>query len=347
MSENTARGVKLDAYSHILPQPYFDLLGQIAPDKGAITRWLHIPILWDLEARLEMMEQFPGYQQILTLSSPPVETFTTPEQAPDIAALGNDLMADICERYPDRFPAWVASLPMNAPDAILAEVERALSMPGCCGVQVFTNVNGLPLDDPRFRPLFAEMASRDLPIWMHPARPASFSDYRTEDASRYEIWWTFGWPYETSAAMARLVFSGIMIDHPSLKVITHHMGAMVPYFDGRVGYGWDQLGSRTPGTELTDLLASLPNRPVDYFRRFYADTALSGSVAGTKCGLEFFGTDHTVFATDCPFDPEGGPMYIRETIEVLDALDVSEDVRRDIYYGNIRRIAGLDRAQTP
>lgn len=331
----------IDAYSHILPQPYFELLGEIAPDKGAIKRWLNIPVLWDLEARLEMMECFPGYQQILTLSSPPIESFTTPDQAPEVAAMANDLMAEICEKYPEQFPAWVAALPMNSFEAVLLEIERAFKLPNCCGVQIFTNVAGRPLDDPEFRPLFAEMERRDFPIWMHPARAAKFPDYRTEEESKYEIWWTFGWPYETSAAMARLVFSGIMLEYPGLKIITHHMGAMIPFFEGRVGYGWDQLGSRTPGTELADLLASMPERPVEYFRRFYADTALCGSVAGTKCGLDFFGAEHTLFGTDCPFDPDGGPLYIEKTIEVIEQLGLSDDESEAIYHRNLARLAGL------
>ena len=79
-------------------------------------------------------------------------------------------------------------------------------------------------------------------------------DYKTEDRSKYEIWWTFGWPYETSAAMARLVFGGVMDRLPQLKVMAHHLGAMVPYFEGRVGPGWDQLGKRTTDEDLAPVL---------------------------------------------------------------------------------------------
>src|SRR5688572_32029110 len=89
------------------------------------------------------------------------------------------------------------------------------------------------------------MAAFGLPVWLHPFRGADVTDYATEEKSLFEIWWTFGWPYETSVAMARLVFSGIFDRHPGLKIITHHLGAMAPYFEGRVGPGWDQLGSRT------------------------------------------------------------------------------------------------------
>src|SRR5262249_34478301 len=86
----------------------------------------------------------------------------------------------------------------------------------------------------------------------------------TESTSQFEIWWTFGWPYETSAAMARIVFAGLFDKHPGLKIITHHMGGMVPYFEGRVGHGWDQLGTRTSGVDLTEVLRTLERRPIDF-----------------------------------------------------------------------------------
>jgi Predicted metal-dependent hydrolase of the TIM-barrel fold len=139
----------------------------------------------------------------------------------------------------------VASIALNDPDAACAEARRAISDLGACGVQVFTNVNGAPLTSPEFLPLFDLIAEYDRPMWLHPARGSDFADYRTETSSKFEIWWTFGWPYETSVTMARIVFAGLFDRHPGLKIITHHMGGMIPYFEGRVGHGWDQLGTRT------------------------------------------------------------------------------------------------------
>lgn len=338
----TAR--KLDAYSHILPAPYFARMRELAVDRGALKRWLDLSALHDLDARLRMMDEFgDGYQQVLTLSSPPVELLAGPSQSPALARLANTSMHELCERHPDRFPAFVAALPMNDPDAALIELAFAIDDLGARGVQVFTNVNGRPLDDPAFRAVFAEMAARDLPVWMHPTRGAAFADYATEDTSAYEIWWALGWPYETSVAMARLVFSGLLERHPDIKIITHHLGAMIPYLEGRIGLGWsDQLGSRTAGEEYERLRRErLPKRPLEYFRRFYADTALSGSAIGTRCGLDFFGAEHVLFGTDCPFDPEGGPLYIRETIRVIDALDLTDAARDQIYHRNIRRLMRL------
>jgi aminocarboxymuconate-semialdehyde decarboxylase len=166
------------------------------------------------------------------------------------------------------------------------------------------------------------------------------ADYPGEAVSKYEIWWTFGWPYETSVAMQRLVFSRLFDRLPDVKIVAHHLGAMIPYFEGRVGYGLDQFGTRTPGEEYSALLRSLPKRPYDYFKMFWADTAVFGSRAATICGLSFFGADQVVFASDAPFDPEGGPMYIRETIKVIDGLEISEVDRRKIYQTNAERLFG-------
>jgi predicted TIM-barrel fold metal-dependent hydrolase len=199
-------------------------------------------------------------------------------------------------------------------------------------------VAGAPLSEPQYRPLFARMVAHDLPIWVHPMRGPQFSDYTTEQASENEIWFTFGWPYETTACMTRLIFSGLFDELPGLKIITHHMGGMIPYFAGRIGPGLDQLGSRTDDEDLTVYLKRLKKRPFDYFKMFLADTALFGARDAMACGLKFFGVDHVVFASDFPFDPEKGTFNIRETIKDIDGLLISDAERKQIYEGNARRL---------
>ncbi len=265
-----------------------------------------------------------------------------PDKSPEMARVANDGLAELVAKYPDRFIGFVASLPMNNVEESLKEMQRATGELGAQGIQIFSNVNGKPLDAPEFVPLFEEAARRDFAIWLHPARGANFADYLTEDKSKFEIWWALGWPYETSVAMARLVFSGLMERYPNLKIITHHMGAMIPYFEGRVGYGWDQFGSRTSDADYGALLRSMKKRPIDYFRMFYADTALFGALPATECGLEFFGVDHVVFATDVPFEPAPG-LYIRETIRCIEGLDLNHEEKNRIYEGNARRLLKLEK----
>ncbi len=333
--------MKLDCFTHVFPVKFFDRMQEVVENQAPIKRWLNIPMLYDIDARQRIMDTFGDYQQILTLSAPPIESMAGPDVTPGLARLANDGMYELVQKYPDRFPAFVASLPMNNPDAAVKELDRAIKELDARGVQIFSNVNGAPLDAPEYFPIFEKMAGYDLPIWLHPARGQMFPDYKTEQKSMYEIWFVLGWPYETTVAMARIVFSGIFDKFPDIKIITHHMGAMAPYFEGRLGPGWDQLGTRDADTDYADVRERMTMRPVDYFKKFYADTALFGAVAGTKCGIEFFGIDRCLFASDCPFDPEGGPMFIRDTIKILNELEVSEADREKLFVTNTEKLLKL------
>jgi aminocarboxymuconate-semialdehyde decarboxylase len=333
---------KIDIFNHIYPAGYYARLMQVAPDyKDIGKRMRNIPMLADLDERFRVMDTFDEYQQVLSLPTPPIENIAAGAGAQDLSRAANDGMAELVSRYPDRFPGFVAAIAYDDPDAAAREAIRALDDLGARGIQMFTNVHGVPMSDARFVPIFEALAARDLPIWMHPFRGADVTDYKSEERSEFEIWWTFGWPYETSAAMARMVFAGYFDRWPALKVITHHMGAMAPYFAGRVGPGWDQLGARTSDQDLGAVLKRLKKRPLDYFKMFYGDTALFGAYDATVCGLKFFGVDHVLFASDAPFDPEKGPMYIRDTIAVVDRLPVSDDERERIYWRNAVRLLKL------
>jgi len=334
--------MKIDVFNHIFPQKLFEKLNEVAPgykDMGKRSR--NIPALFDLDLRFRQMDQFGEYRQIISIASPPIEVMAGPEVTPMLSEIANDGMAELVSHHPDRFAAFAASLPMNNPDKAARELERALGQLGAKGVQIYSNAAGKPLDGAEYEPLFEIMARHDLPILLHPARGARFADYPGEEKSKFEIWWTFGWPYETSVAMARLVFTGLFDRLPEIKIITHHMGAMIPYFEGRVGHGWDQLGKRSSDENYEALLRSMNKRPIEYFKMFYADTALFGSYSGTRCGLDFFGVDRVLFASDSPFDPEGGTLYTRETIEVIDQLDLTQDERDRIYRRNAERLFKL------
>ena len=117
--------------------------------------------------------------------------------------------------------------------------------------------------------------------------------------------------------MARMVFSGFFDRWPNLKIITHHLGAMAPFLEARIRLGLEQLGTREAAEpHYPKIVADMKAKgrgPVDYFKMFYGDTAINGWAPGIRLGLDFFGCDHVMFGTDCPFDPEGGPLFIRET----------------------------------
>lgn len=334
--------MKIDVFPHVLPRRYFDRMLAVAPAGLTLARRMSgIPALVDVDLRLRMMDRHPDYVQVLTLANPPIEVVAPPASSPELARLANDEMAALVARHPDRFPGFVASLPMNAPDAALVEIDRAVDRLGATGVQVYTNVGGRPLDLPEHLQVLERMAERRLPVWLHPARPASVPDYAGEPRSRFDLWWAFGWPFETSVAMGRLVFSGIFDRHPDLVVITHHMGAMIPFCEGRIGGGLDQLGARSDDPDDAVALRRLRKRPIDYFRMFYGDTALFGAWHAMESGLAFFGADHVLFGTDFPFDPEQGPGFIRDTIAAMERMRASPEDRALIYEGNARRLLRL------
>ena len=342
--------MKIDAFTHIFPQAYWERMLRVLPDgRDMHKRVRSVPSIVDLDARFRIMDEFGGdYCQVLTLGSPPIEVFGSSSITVEMARVANDGMAELVSRHPARFAGFAASLPMNDIDAAAAEARRAIEELGALGVQVFTNINGRPLYTSETLPLFDFMAGCDLPVWMHPARGAEFADYRGEAKSHYEIWWTLGWPYETSVAMAHMVFGGLFDRHPGFKLITHHMGGMIPYFEGRVGPGWDQLGTRTSDEDYSAITREMKRkgkRPIDYFRNFYADTALFGALEATKCGLGFFGVDHALFASDAPFDPEGGGAYIRDTLRIIERLELAPAERQAIYEGNLRRLCRLEEKQ--
>jgi aminocarboxymuconate-semialdehyde decarboxylase len=333
--------MRIDAYTHFVPKRFFDEVLEKGGHADIGKRVREIPSIHDLDVRKRIVDSFPDYAQILAYPQPPLEVMTkSPEQAEEYAKIINDGFAELCAKESDRFPGWVAQAPLTAPDAGVRECERAIRN-GALGVQIFTNVNGRPLDEPAFEPFFAAMDRLAKPIWMHPARGANFPDYLSEKKSKYEIWWTFGWSYETAAAMARLVFSKVLDKYPNLKIIVHHLGGIVPMLEGRIGPGWDQIGARTSDEDLSLVRKSLKKRPLDYFKQdFYADTAVFGGKPATICGLSFYPLEKILFASDCPFDPEKGPGYIRETINILDSLDMPKADREQIYARNLEKLVG-------
>lgn len=330
------RDLLIDIFCHIYPDRFFQEMTKVSPQLENLGKRLRsVRKLFDLDERFREMDTLGDYRQVISLPNPAIEDIAPPAVGLDLARIANDAMADLCRKHPERFPAFAAALCLTDIEGSLTEARRAIDTLGGRGVQIFTNVAGRPLDDPSFRPVFDLMAHYDLPVWLHPVRTAAMTDYPAEPKSRFEMWWCFGWPYDTSVAMARLVFSGLFDRHPSMKIITHHCGGMIPYFDGRVGAGLEVLGSRTSDEDYSQILPSLKRPHLEYFRGFYADTAMFGGQHGVRCGYEFFGADRLVFATDAPLGP------IKPTIEVVDRLGLDEANLRKIKSGNAARLLNM------
>lgn len=332
----------IDVFCHCLPPKFCEAANRLLKKPLLMfERAQQMPVMVDIDARLKMIDEFPGYCQILSLASPTVETIADPGQSPELARIGNDALAEMAARNFDRFPGWIASLPMNNPDAAIEETNRIINERGAVGVQIYTNVNGRPLDEPQFLQVIEHAASIDCPIWLHPIRPISVADYSCEEVSKFDLWWALGWPYETSLAMSRLVFAGVFDRWPDLKVIAHHCGGMIPMMEGRIESGLQLLGTRNPPHLANAADTDLQEPPIDAFRRFYSDTASFGSKAAIECGRSFFGNDRMLFATDSPFDPQQGPGYIRSTLVAIDQMDLTAEQRMAILSGNAKRLLKL------
>lgn len=327
---------KIDAFAHILPERYLERLERHLGSalRPARLRYYQEGVfhydraLTDLEERRRRLEEFGDYAQVLVLAVPPLEEVGPPAVAAEFARIANEEMAELVARHPDRFVGFAAALPLNDVPAAIEELGRAVSGLGALGGQLFTNVLGRPLDDPAFEPLLARFEELGRAIWLHPTRDASWPDYPAEERSDFGLWWSLGWPYETAAALSRLVYSGCVERHPGMRVIAHHGGGMVPHFSSRLAMG--------PG--YRQVKDSLPRPPLDYFRRFHVDTALFGAAHAVGCAIGFFGAEQVLFGTDFPLGP---PDAVAATIADLESLDLPAADLAAIYSGNARRLLGL------
>ena len=319
----------VDIYTHIFPDRFFQELERGSPKLGNMGKRLRgVPKLFDLDLRFKDMDEI-GRLPADHLAAQSADRGHRRGRGRQQSGARSPTIRwpSLCAKHPNRFPAFAAAVSRCTTSISRSrEAERAIKM-GARGVQTFTNIAGHPLDEPRFRPFFAAMAAHDLPVWLHPARTSAMPDYASEPRSRFEMWWCFGWPYETTIAMCRLVFDGIYDRHPKLKIITHHLGGgMIPFFDGRIGAGMEVLGQRTIDEDHTKVLSSLKRPHLEYFKEFYADTAMFGGTYGLPCGLEFFGADKVVFATDAPL--AAIPMHIK----ALDGLNLDAATRQKIMH---------------
>jgi aminocarboxymuconate-semialdehyde decarboxylase len=333
---------KIDAFAHILPSRYRDRLEkqlESSMDANQLNYYRagvfgFDDVLTDIDARRRQIDASGDYTQVLVLAVPPLEEVGPPAVATEFARLANDEMAELVVRHPDLFAGFAAALPLNDVDASLLEIDRAVSDLGAVGFQLFTNVNGVPLDHRSFEPLFARIESIRRMVWLHPTRNATWADYPTEDRSDYGLWWSLGWPYETAAALSRLVYSGVMERHPDLRVIAHHGGGMVPHFASRLAMG--------PG--VRQVQGSLARPPLEYFRKFYADTALFGAAHAVRCVIDFFGPEHVMFGTDTPL---GGPGVIDATIRDLESIGLDQGDLAAVLSGNASRLLRITTTLQP
>ncbi len=216
---------KIDIFSHIMTKKYTEKFADINPKiKHRVEYYTQAVV--DLSVREKLMCRYPDVLQVLTMANIPLEKWVSRDDAVELAHIGNEELAELVLKRPDLFYGAVAVLPINDINAALKELDYAVNELGLLGVQLQTRIGNDWLADEKYRPILARMAELDKPIWIHPD---------SNDAIDNDIG-IFSWPFETSHCMMRLVESGIFNDYPDLKFITHHAGAMIPFFKERIKY---------------------------------------------------------------------------------------------------------------
>jgi predicted TIM-barrel fold metal-dependent hydrolase len=330
--------MKIDIYAHIIPPKVKDLI--FGSGKGSFALKEHLsnyPTLFDLDHRFRIMDKYPDVIQVVTLSGVSVDEVALPKEAAVLAEKVNDEMAELVRKYPDRFTVGVATVSTRDIDSALKELDRAFNQLNLRGLQLRIPINRKPVDHPDFFPIYEKMCQYNLPIWWHPEGRVDLPNYEGESESRYWIWHLWGLPFETTVSMTRLIFGGVLNKYPNLKIITHHCGAMVPFFAERIRNHYNFLEMRNK----KDFHRSLTEHPVEYFRKFYNDTAILGNPSALMCAYEFFGPDRLLFGTDVPFDPTLGDYGTGQTIKAIEQMAIPDGDKKKIFEDNARRLLRL------
>lgn len=245
--------MRVDAFTHIYTPEYLHTLRKSCPGielitdshtgittivdhiSGEITNFLVEDSAFDgLEKRLAVMDRLKIDAQVLTAAQPTVDPHllhVPDDRTIELAKIINDSMAKMVKGFEDRFIP-IAEIPALVTDEALAEIERAIRDLGMKGIQLNTTIGGRPLDSPEFKPIFAKASKLNIPILIHPCNVTR--NQRRNYETQYGLHRILGWPFETSLAISRLVFSGILSEHPALRIITHHTGGMIPFFANRI-----------------------------------------------------------------------------------------------------------------
>jgi aminocarboxymuconate-semialdehyde decarboxylase len=258
--------------------------------------------------RLRVMDEHGIDVQAFSLTTPGVHV---EERARGIALarMVNDAFAEAAAEHPGRF-APLAALPLQDPEAAADELDRAVTTLGHRGALLFSNVNGRPLDDPAYLPMFARAEALDVPLFIHPTNPAAI-----EHIQDYRLTAILGFLFDTTVAVTRLVFAGVLEKHPRLKLVLGHLGGTMPYVAERADRGFEAYA------ECREHIA---RPPTEYFRRTYLDT-VNFQPRALRLALDLMGPDHIVLGTDFPHEV-GNVRRALDTVRGL-GLDAADGAR--------------------
>ena len=316
---------------HIFPAEYAELLtrntGSLSTSGGDGTYLIDYDgvqrFKLELEAysprrKLRAMDEAGVDMSVISVNIP------TPDMLDDELAVAgaricNEAIAELCQRHPRRF-LGIASLPLNDIGAASSELERAANELDLRGIFLPSHVNGIPVDDSRFLPIYARAAELGLPLVLHPTVPAwgaAIGDYSMLPM--------IGFMVDTSYAMLRLILSGIMESLPALKVVHPHCGGVLPYVMGRV---IEQTEVKRRGRER------IQQSPRETYRRVYLDL-VSPDAQAIDYAYRFAGASQLLFGSDHPW------VSIEAIMSCLRQLQCGEDDMAAILAGNARQLFGI------
>ncbi|MDG7001907.1 MAG: amidohydrolase family protein, partial [Nitrososphaerota archaeon] len=274
----------IDCHTHFAPDTYLHKLKE-APS-GAVRQFEvkkhpaveRTPHLHDLEKRLSDLDKYKIDYEVAT-PQPSLDPNLLPikdVELLDYCRVFNDGMADMMRKSKGRIFS-IGAIPINIDSKVAAsEMRRAVRDLGLKGFSVLSNVSEQSID--KFEFIWSEANNLDVPIYIHPANPPSHQFRKYED--EYDLIHVLGWPYETSLILTRLIMSGIVEKYPKARVVSHHLGGMVPYLAGRLAESYD---GKTISKQEQAPTRLLKPSVLDYFRNFFYDTAVGGSAAAIKC----------------------------------------------------------------
>jgi aminocarboxymuconate-semialdehyde decarboxylase len=323
----------IDFHNHFYPKGYFDelkkgngyasiktdsngqLMAKYAGDYNVVVG-PHI----NIEERLHDMKKYGIDMQVLTLTTPGVERENV-ERGTRLAKITNDEFGDIVEKHPEHFSA-LATLPMQDPIGSVEELERAVKDRGLPGAMIFSNVNGRPLDSREFVPIYEKAASLEVPIFVHPTSPIN-SSYMDE----YRLVPILGFGVDTTLAIFRIVFSGIMERIPNLKLVATHTGGVFPYLRGRAEIGFHAY---------SECKLKISKPPSTYLRKIWLDTVCYDEDI-IQSSLDYIGEDKMLLGTDYPHQISDLEFAVKR----VRSLDIDEATKNKILGENAMKILNL------
>jgi aminocarboxymuconate-semialdehyde decarboxylase len=323
----------VDVHNHFYPPAYLDALR--AGDSAVTLKVdrdgnpeLHYPgdynvaVLGhrDIAHRQEVLEQAGVATQVLSLTTPGTHV-ELPERAVRHARLVNDAFVEIVAARAPRFAAY-ATLPLCDPAASVAELRRAVEELGLRGAMLFGNVNGVPLADQRFWPLYEAAESLGVVLHIHPTNPASVQGMR-----EYWLMPLVGFLFDTTLAAAHLVFSGVAERFPGIRWVLSHLGGAIPYLAERLDRGYHAF---------RECREHVTRPPSEYLKTWYSDTVNVDRDA-LMLAVRFAGADHVLAGSDYPHMIGSIPSML----EAIGGLELSDEERAGILGGNAARLLGL------